>query len=333
MFKDRFLGIKVIMSTMVISVIGMFLLVEIALTNATFQERAIKLIIFIFYLILSAILQKSILNEQRQEEELKKLNTQLDKKTHTQQDMMDVLAHEVKTPVSKVLFESEVLEDKMNKLLKKLKIRKNSKEAKEITEVVDYIENSSHQGISIIDGLLEFTRLQNNKFKLNYSTFDLIKLVDKSINSFKNMSKGKNIRIKNIAKLKKLDIYADPIRIQEALEGLLLNAEKYGITPGTNETSITVNVKKDNKKNEIEIIVSDDGIGLTQEDKENLGKKFYRANFKNTEKSKKIPTGTGLGLFMINLIMNAHKGKLTFDSEGINKGSSFILHIPIKEKK
>ncbi|BCX13986.1 MAG: hypothetical protein KatS3mg085_518 [Candidatus Dojkabacteria bacterium] len=328
-FKHRFLGTKVLLSTLTISVIGMLLIIDLFVLSDSFNEQILKSIIFVFYVFMAFLLQRSIVNEQKQKEELQKLNIQLSAKAKEQQDMMDVLAHEVKTPMSSMLLEAEYIENNMQKLLKSKVLDK--KIMKNISESTKALITSGHQGISIVNGLLEFTRISNKRFHLNYSEFDVVKTVKRSIEIFQKMVDKNIYKITLKTNVDELIINADENRIQEAIDGLLNNAKKYGINPTTHKSNIVVTVKKEND-NAI-ISIQDDGIGLTKEDKKSLGQKFYRGiqQRKRTQSNLPQPGGTGLGLFMINIIMNAHKGRLVFDSEGEGKGSIFELHIPINK--
>jgi signal transduction histidine kinase len=327
-FRHNFLGTKVFLSTFTISVIGMLLIIDIFVLSDSPNEILLKSMIFVFYIFMAIFLQRSILLEQKQKEQLKKLNLQLSTKAKEQQDMMDVLAHEVKTPISSMLLEAEFLENNIKKIVNE----KDNKIAKSIIDSVNALQRAGLQGINIVNGLLEFTRINNNRFHLNYSQFDLIELTKHSIELLKKTVNKQNYTIKFKPSISKLIIEADQSRIQEAIEGLLINAKKYGVNPKTGHADITVQVKKED---DMAIIsVSDNGMGLTPQDKKSLGQKFYRGvNQKRRTKSDlPQPGGTGLGLFMINIIMDAHKGHLSFDSPGEGKGSVFRLHIPLKQK-
>lgn len=319
--RQKFLNVRVTFAAILIGVIGMLIIVDTFIFSDNLFEQVMRIIMLVFFLIISIVLIRSILNEQLQKEALTI-------KAHEQQDMMDVLAHEVKTPMSSMLLEAEFLE---NSVVKK----KNKYNPKEISESIKAMQRAGHQGISIVNGLLEFTRVTNKRFKLNYSEFDLVETVDRSIKTFKKMIENGNYTINFKTKNSKLEIAADQSRIQEALEGLLINAKKYGINPETGHSNIEVTLQRSDDKKFAILSVKDNGIGLTDEDKTRLGQKFYRGKRQSNRSKSDLPApgGTGLGLFMINIIMDAHKGYMSFDSEGVGKGSTFTLHIPLRASK
>jgi signal transduction histidine kinase len=116
-------------------------------------------------------------------------------------------------------------------------------------------------------------------------------------------------------------LHADRDKILLALHNLLSNALKYTSENGCITLKATVD------KEQIEIAVTDTGIGITPEDAEKIFDKFYRAQ---DERIKDIP-GSGLGLAIARQVIRLHGGDITVDSE-LNKGSIFTLILPITEE-
>lgn len=316
--RHKFFGAQVVLTTFLISFLWSFLLANAVIITQNPTQRLVNSIIFILSLPIGYLLLKYMLASLRSLDLIKQ-------KAKEQQDMMDVLAHEVKTPMSSMLLEAEYLENNVKEIMKD----RDDKVITNIAESVSAMQRSGHQGMSIVNGLLEFTRVNNKRFQLSYSNFDLVDTTKRSVETFKKMVDKQNYKIKFETNLENLSIEADQSRIQEAIEGLLTNAKKYGVDPQTGNADITVSIAQE-KENAV-ISVKDKGIGLTAQDKKSLGQKFYRgvSQTKRTKSDLPQPGGTGLGLFMINIIMDAHQGYLSFDSEGEGKGSVFKLHIPI----
>ena len=118
-----------------------------------------------------------------------------------------------------------------------------------------------------------------------------------------------------------LPIISDPFRMKQILYNLVINAYKF-----TEEGTITIEsfLKKDNKKSILEISVSDTGIGISEDQKENIFKAFTQAD--NNKENKQ--NGFGLGLTISKKVAELLGGTLTLESE-LNKGSTFTLKIPI----
>jgi signal transduction histidine kinase len=118
-------------------------------------------------------------------------------------------------------------------------------------------------------------------------------------------------------KLPKVKI--DPEKISLVIENLLDNAIRYNLVGGT------ITISLDLKNDEIEFSIEDSGIGIPESEKSNIFQKFFRAS----NALKKETEGSGLGLFVAKNIVEAHGGKIWFESEE-GKGTTFHFTIPIK---
>jgi signal transduction histidine kinase len=117
------------------------------------------------------------------------------------------------------------------------------------------------------------------------------------------------------------DIYvnADPNDIEIVMNNLISNAVKYNKDKGT------VDVYLEKKKDEIEMIFQDTGIGMNEDEKSKLFTEFFRVK---SEKTKKI-SGSGLGLSIVKRIIDLYNGQIRVDSKP-DKGSTFFVKIPVK---
>ena len=126
-----------------------------------------------------------------------------------------------------------------------------------------------------------------------------------------------------------LIVEADRTRIREAIDALLSNAIKYR---DTRKKVCSINVTLDTDNQFFRIKIADNGIGIAKEDISKLGKKFMRLNQKTNDTLKR-PGGTGLGLFVVKGIVDYHEGFFNITSEGIGKGSTFTIEIPIHKAR
>ena len=115
-------------------------------------------------------------------------------------------------------------------------------------------------------------------------------------------------------------ITADPGKISQVISNLVDNAIKY--TP-----SGSVEVKVSDGEGKVRIAIKDSGVGLTPEMMPKLFEKFVRAD----DAGKVNYSGTGLGLYVAKQMVEAHKGKIWAESEGVGKGSTFIVELPVKK--
>ena len=113
-------------------------------------------------------------------------------------------------------------------------------------------------------------------------------------------------------------VNGNPALLSRLLSNLISNAYRYGKDDG----HIKVRLKK--SQDEVTLSVSDDGIGISREDKEKIFRRFYQAD------SSRTGSGTGLGLSMVKEIASFHGGSMSVESEP-GKGSEFTFHLPVKE--
>lgn len=242
--------------------------------------------------------------------ELKKAYDELKKVDAEKDDFISIAGHELRTPAAII---------KMSLwLVKSYKEIKTAKSLKKIDDALD----ANERLIKLIDDLLTTSRIDRSKFKIEPTKFDLIELVSKSIEENVHLLGTKKLSVgmtKETQKMK-LEIEADRDKMIEVITNLISNSIKY-----TEKGSIMVRVQKVGKF--AEISVKDTGVGISPEQMDKLFKKFSRLDhsFKQTAKIR----GTGLGLYITKKILLQHHGDIRAESDGIGKGSTFIVKIPI----
>ncbi len=338
-FRYRFLGVKMLLSSLLLSVIGMLLLLDIFVLSQNTNEQILKGIIFIFFVFLGFYLQRSITKEVEQREKIEQINKEL-KKSQTrykelareQKDIIDVMGHEIRTPLTAIvqeinLLKSVVIPNQENFAGVDCDTNDVKEKASLVFEALDTVDMASTQAVSLVNDMLETARLDKNRFELNYEEFDVKKVVGDAV---KVMSKtaGDEVGISaNLPEDEEVLIEADKVRIREALYALMSNAIKYK-DPNKEETLINIDMKERDGK--VIISIEDNGIGIKPRDIAKLGRKFFRLNPK-LHGNLKRPGGTGLGLFVVKGIMQHHGGKLKIESEGLYKGSRFTMIFPVRK--
>ena len=168
----------------------------------------------------------------------------------------------------------------------------------------------------LINDVLDISKLEGGKLDIVKFRFDavamLIELVDSQIKS----AESKNITLSREIPDEEILIDADKDRISQVVARLLNNAIKFTNPKGR------VKIIAKNLFKEIEIIISDTGIGIPERDLPFVFQKFYRVSRPGTE----IP-GTGLGLVFVKQIIDLHKGFITIQSE-VGKGTTFAIKLP-----
>ncbi|MEK7124135.1 MAG: HAMP domain-containing sensor histidine kinase, partial [Patescibacteria group bacterium] len=116
-------------------------------------------------------------------------------------------------------------------------------------------------------------------------------------------------------------VVVDKLRFLHSIENIIENAIDYTLPGGRIDFLMEVT------KNDLFITISDTGIGIGEKDKNNIFSEFFRSHKARELKS----VGSGIGLFLIKLIIEAHDGKVWFDSIE-NKGTNFYVKVPLRQK-
>lgn len=210
------------------------------------------------------------------------------------------IAHELRTPLTTV---STHLEAMIEGIWEPTKVRLQSchEEINRITKLVKDLES--------------LAEVEQNNLISHKTLINLLEIVTTISNNLEMDIFNKKLDFTVLGQVP--CILADKDRISQAILNLLSNAIKY--TPENGH----INVVLIEKKNSVELMIEDDGIGISKADQPFIFERFYRA-----EKSRNRKTGgAGIGLAIVESIINAHNGQIRVESE-LNKGSKFIIDLP-----
>jgi len=181
------------------------------------------------------------------------------------------------------------------------------------TLYLERTDKSVNRLISVVNDLESISRLESGESILNITVFNIVKLIEDTIDIYELKAEKNNIKIilKNLAD-KKILVEADQQRIEEVLSNLINNSIKYGVNGGQ------ANIEIEEFKKNILVKISDNGIGINQKDIPRIFERFFRAD---KSRSRQMG-GTGLGLAIVKHIIEAHNQTISVKSM-INKGSEF----------
>lgn len=212
------------------------------------------------------------------------------------------LTHELKTPVFSIGLATKILEENIEESKKPILLI--------IRQQIDRLNNH-------IDKVLELGQLEFRKKIIQLKEIDFKVNLVKLCHDFETLSKLENIQFLYELKGEHYYIKAEESHLENVISNLLDNAQKYSDNP-------VIELKAFMNKNELLIMISDNGVGINNKEKQLIFKKYYRVSNSNVHKIK----GYGLGLTYVKEVVKKHKGKVRIDSEP-GKGTTFIVSIPL----
>jgi heavy metal sensor kinase len=231
-------------------------------------------------------------------------------------------SHELKTPLTILRGEVEVTLRKERTLPEYQQIlRSNLEEIDRMTQIVG--------------DLLLLSRADNGEIQLAPKEINLSEIVQEIVPQAHILAKSKNLRIQTLLPQDQVYIFGDRLRIRELFLNLLENAVKYTEEGGTIKIHLARNYAHSSAKDNgngldpgmtglAEITVADTGIGIAKQDQERIFDRFFRVDKARSREQ----GGSGLGLSICKWIVEAHRGKISVESEP-GKGSSFIVLLPL----
>ncbi|THF50400.1 response regulator [Flavobacterium supellecticarium] len=257
------------------------------------------LLVILFGLIIVRDLQKN----QKYRMQLERLNSEKEDLLRSKTMLLATVTHDIQTPLGSVIGFSDLL--------------KNTPVSPKQLQYLDNIKHSSHYILKLVNDLIDFSKLENNKIKIEKINFNFKDLIENSCQPLVPNATNKGIQLQwNIQK--ELDglFVSDPYRIKQVLTNLVTNAIKF-----TPEGQVVVAAGLDSDW--ISIKVSDTGIGIPKNKQKDVFKEFTQAHSGIEKKY----GGTGLGLTIAKRIIELLGGTITLESEE-NKGSTFTVRIP-----
>jgi PAS domain S-box-containing protein len=222
-------------------------------------------------------------------------------------NFLSIVSHELKTPLTTIKAYGQIAE---NMLEEKLDI-----------ETLDMIKRMSSQVNKLtvlVQDILDFTKAQKGKLMYNEAFYDFNELMKEVIDDMQKISFTHEIK-NNLGKTE--TIFGDKNRLSQLINNLISNAIKY--SPKASSIIVSTELQKDG----IELRVQDFGIGILEQDQENVFNQFYRVNKHNQST---FP-GMGIGLYICSEIIARHGGKIWVESI-INKGSTFYAWLPFDHR-
>ena len=227
----------------------------------------------------------------------------LDESFEAERQFTSDVSHELRTPMSVIMAQCEYTLDE-------------ERTPQEYERALRLIRRQGRKMTKLINDMLDFVRLERRGTNYQIEKLNLSALVN-SVCEDMSLIRERGISLEHEVE-DEIWVDGNPALLSRLLSNLISNAYRYGKDDG----HIKVRLKK--SQDEVTLSVSDDGIGISREDKEKIFRRFYQAD------SSRTGSGTGLGLSMVKEIASFHGGSMSVESEP-GKGSEFTFHLPVKE--
>jgi signal transduction histidine kinase/tetratricopeptide (TPR) repeat protein len=185
-------------------------------------------------------------------------------------------------------------------------------------QLVDLIKKSCDNALAVINDLLDAAKLENGGLRGEMKAENLNEVIKDAIRLYQNRANQKQIQIEFSKPETNVEAVISKEKINRAIGNLLSNAIKFS------KPKSEVNVLLTKTESNVIITVSDSGIGIPQADREFIFDKFTKAKRPGTDGEKPV----GLGMSIVKQIVEAHNGRIWFESE-VGKGTTFYIELPI----
>ena len=225
----------------------------------------------------------------------------------TKNDVIALVTHELRTPLTAIQGMSEVLTE-------------HDVEPEPQRKMLVTINTEAKRLANMINEYLDITRLEAGVQNFNFTLINIESLIDRTLLLLEPLAAKREIKILSNFQTHETTISADAERLAQMLTNIVANAVKYS----PRKTAITVETHMENDT--LQIIVVDEGYGISPEQLPRIFEKFYRTPQRNAGEIQ----GTGLGLALAREIAELHGGHISAASE-LNKGSTFTIHLPVSQ--
>ena len=221
-------------------------------------------------------------------------------------DFLAVLSPELRTPLNAVLGWASML-------------RKGTLDAEGVERALEVIERNAAAEVRLVEDLLDVSRISSGKLRLNVHPVELADIVETAASSLRHAVEAKHLRLEMILDRGTGMVMVDAGRILQVVWNLLSNSIKF--TPKSGRVTVILH----RVSSSIEIVVSDTGQGIAADFLPHVFERFRQADSSTTRRH----TGLGLGLTLVQNLVELHGGSVRVESAGTGRGATFTVSLPV----
>jgi signal transduction histidine kinase len=244
-------------------------------------------------------------------DQLRVTQRQAESATRAKSDFLASMSHELRTPLNAIILYSELLQEEAEDHGQKSSIADLEK-----------IQSAGKQLLGLINGILDLSKIEAGKMALSLETFDVHAMLDELLDTVGALVEKNNnvLTVKCSAEVGAMT--ADLMKTRQILLNLLSNAGKF-----TRDGAVMLEVRRhiDGDKIFVEFVVTDSGVGMTQQQTEKIFDAFTQADVTTTRKY----GGTGLGLALVSRFCSLMNGTVSVESRP-GEGSRFTVRLPLE---
>lgn len=311
-FNVKLIGAQVLVLALIILVGSQFFFAK------TLINQILTVTTFVLVSVFGWILMRSVQTEVERKEELQEMadrlavtNEALKRLDNSKSEFISIASHQLRTPLTAIKgFLSLILEGSYGKI------------TPQIEDVINKVYSANSHLVELVENLLNVSRIDSGRIQYQFAPADITEVIRELADSMAVIAKGRGLDISFTCPETPIEPFLmDAQKIREVLSNLIDNAIKY-----TREGGISVVLERSGDI--VRIVVSDTGVGIAPEDLHQLFQKFRRG----VGAGKVNVSGTGLGLYVGKSFVDAHGGTISVESEGVGKGSRFIVELPFRKK-
>jgi PAS domain S-box-containing protein len=222
-------------------------------------------------------------------------------------EFISTVSHELRTPMTSIKGYSDLLVSERVGTLSEQQRR-----------FVRVIKDNADRLTALVNDILDLSRIETGRIKLQIEALDLVKLVNRAAESFQGQMAEKSVKLSSDLPPRLPSVRGDETRVAQILENLISNAWKYTGAGGR------VTVRAQVADGFVQVDVADTGIGISSRDLPNIFDRFYRAEQEEVQNV----GGSGLGLSIVKMFVGLLGGKIWVQSE-VGRGSTFSFTLPL----